>query len=137
MTPAQADFLKKHGPYTALTADQIDFLVRKGEWLVNAFLLQTPMEQGLGATDANVFAGQGVPDLDKLAQLFVVFPWSRFYVDVGGPDSFTESVLVGPDDLTAWRSHYIAVWGTVSRPQYWAEDVQTINGSQSIGVSWP
>ncbi len=136
-SPAQLAFLAKHGPYTPLTATQIDFLCRKGDWMVNAFLLVTPMEQGIGSTDASVFAGQGVPDLDKLSQLLVVYPWSRLYVDVGGPDSFTESVLVGPDDITAWRAHYISIWGTVSRPQYWAEDKQTINGSQDIGVSWP
>lgn len=137
MSPAQTDFLRKHGRYEPLTATQIDFLCRKGTWMINGNLLSTPMEQGVGATDPTIYAGQGVRDLDEVIKLLQMFPWSRFYVDVGGPSSFTESVLLGPDDLTAWREHFISIWGTVSRPQYWSEDKQSINGSSSIGVAWP
>lgn len=137
----QTQFLARFGKryaYKPLTAAQIDFVVRKGEWFINAFILVTPMEQGIGSTDPNALAGQGIPDLDRLMEIWALNPWSRFYIDLGGPSSFTESFLLGPADIQAIRDHYIAVWGTVSRPQYWADEyVQTINGSQSIGTNWP
>ena len=136
----QAEFLQKFGKrfgYKPLTESQIDFVVRKGEWLVNAYVLTTPMEQGVGAIDPVAFAGQGIPDLDHLLLLWENYPWSRYYIDLGGPSSFTESFLIGPDDINNIRAHYIEVWGTVSRPQYWANQPQTINGSQDIGIAWP
>lgn len=120
-----------------LSDAQIHFLATKGGWIINAELREAPLDREWGNGDCSVYAGQGVSDLNHVQALMDVFPWGRFSVDVGGPDSFSQYVYIGTNDMIAWREAYIEAWGTVNRPQYWAQDKQTIEVNSPEGTSWP
>jgi hypothetical protein len=120
-----------------LSPAQIQYLAGRGSWIINAELRQTPIDREFGNGDCSVYAGQGVSDLDTAQVLMNYFPWGRFSVDVGGPDTFSQYVYIGTNDIIAWRAVYISVWGTVNRPQYWAGDVQTIPINSPEGTTWP
>lgn len=134
------DKLIQTGQYRPLSDAQIHFLVGKGSWLINAELRQAPLGPILGEAegDCNVFAGQGVSDLNTIQMYMNAYPWGRFAVDVGGPDSFAEYVYIGTNDVIRWRQAYIAMWGTVNRPEYFAETVTSVPPQYvPPGTNWP
>jgi len=120
-----------------LSDAQIEYLVTRGSWIINAELRVAPLGPQIGNGDDVVYAGQGVPDLDHAQRLMDQYPWARFSVDVGGPDSFSEYIYLGTNDVIAWRESYIRHWGTESRPQYWSGDRQQIPINVPPGTAWP
>jgi hypothetical protein len=120
-----------------LSYEQIVYLATRGSWLINAELRQAPIDRELGQGDCSVYAGQGVADLNTVERLMNQFPWGRFSVDVGGPDSFSVYIYIGTNDIGTLRQKYIEIWGTNNRPPYWANDVQTIVVNESPGTKWP
>jgi hypothetical protein len=120
-----------------LSYEQIVFLATKGNWLINAELKQAPIDRELGQGDCHVCAGQGVADLDRVERLMNAYPWGRFSVDVGGPDSYSQFIYIGTNDIGTWRAKYIETWGTVNRPPYWQNDVETIVVGGTQGTQWP
>jgi len=120
-----------------LSYEQIVYLAGRGSWIINAELRQAPLGQELGQGDCSVYSGQGVSDLNRVEQLMNIYPWGRFSVDVGGPDSFSVYIYIGTNDIGTWRKKYIEMWGTVDRPPYWNNDVQTIVVNGSTGTTWP
>ena len=134
------DRLIQSGQYRPLTDAQIKFLVGKGSWLINAELRQAPLGPVLSESpgDSNEFAGQGVEDLNRIQQYMDHYPWGRFSVDVGGPDSFGQDVYIGTNDVIRWRNVYIATWGSVNRPPYWAVQPTTLPPQFAYpGTIWP
>lgn len=128
------------GQYRPLTDRQINFLVGKGNWLINAELRQAPLGPVLGEAvgDCNVYAGQGVADLNTIQTLMDAYPWGHFAVDVGGPDSYSVMVFIGTNDIIRWRNAYIQMWGTVNRPAYWADQPTTLPPMNvNPGTIWP
>jgi len=126
------------GQYKPLSTAQINFLVGRGSWIINAELRMAPLGPELGDGDSNVFAGQGVSDLDTIQLYMDAYPWGRFSVDVGGPDSFSEYVYIGTNDVIRWRNAFIAMWGTVNRPEYFAETVTSVPPQYvPPGTNWP
>jgi hypothetical protein len=132
--------LIKAGQYKPLSDAQIEFLSTKGAWIINAELRVAPLGPVLNEAegDCNVYPGQGVPDLDTIQMLMDHYPWGRFAVDVGGPDSFSEYVYIGTNDVVRWRNRFIQIWGTVSRPEYYASTL-TVVPPQYVppGTNWP
>jgi hypothetical protein len=120
-----------------LSPEHICYLAGRGSWIINAQLQEAPLDREWGNGDGSVYAGQGVSDLDDVQNLMDEFPWGRFSVDVGGPDTFSQYVYIGTNDMIAWRDAYIAMWGTVNRPEYWSNDVQTIVINSPEGTTWP
>ena len=123
-----------------LSYEQILYLATRGSWIINAQLQQAPIDREWGNGDCSVYPGQGVADLDRVEKLMNQFPWGRFSVDVGGPDSFSVYIYIGTNDIGTWRQKYIEVWGTNNRPPYWENNTQAtpvieVNGS--IGTQWP
>lgn len=134
------DRLIATGQYKPLTSAQIEFLSTKGAWMINVELRQAPLGPIFDSSpeEGNVMAGQGVPDLDHIQLLMDQYPWGRFSVDVGGPDSFTTSVFIGTNDVIAWRMRFIQIWGTVSRPEYYAITPTTVPPQYvPPGTNWP
>lgn len=120
-----------------LTPDQINYLATRGNWIINAELRQAPIDREFGQGDCSIYSGQGVSDLDTVQNLMNMFPWGRFSVDVGGPDTYDTYVFIGTNDINAWRQAYIEAWGTVNRPRYWSQDVQSIPINAPPGTNWP
>jgi len=120
-----------------LSSEQIIYLATRGSWLINAELRQAPLDRELGQGDCSVYAGQGVADFNTVERLMNQFPWGRFSVDVGGPDSFSVYIYIGTNDIGALRQKYIEIWGTVNRPPYWRNDVQTVMVNGSTEINWP
>lgn len=120
-----------------LSYEQIVYLATRGNWLINAELRQAPLDRELGQGDCSVYAGQGVADLNRVEALMNKFPWGRFSVDVGGPDSYSVYVYIGTNDIGTLRTKFIEMWGTVNRPQYWANDPQVIVVNGTEGTNWP
>jgi hypothetical protein len=120
-----------------LSYEQIMYLATRGSWLINAQLQQAPIDRELGNGDCNVFPGQGVADLNRVEWLMNKYPWGRFSVDVGGPDSFSVYIYIGTNDIGTWRQKYIEIWGTANRPPYWQNDSQTIVVNGTEGTNWP
>jgi hypothetical protein len=128
------------GQYKPLSPAQINFLVGKGNWLINAELRQAPLGPVLAEAvgDSNVFAGQGVGDLNDIQAQMDAYPWGHFSIDVGGPNSYGEYVFIGTNDVINMRNAYIAMWGTVNRPEYWAGQPSTMNVmTANPGTIWP
>ena len=126
--------------YRPLSRRQIEFLCTKGSWLINAELRQAPLDPIMSSTpgESNVYPGQGVSDLNKIQMLMDQYPWGRFAVDTGGPDSFAEYVYIGTNDIIHWRDRFIELWGTVNRPEYFASTVTAIPPQYSYpGTQWP
>ena len=121
----------------ALSDAQIMFLATRGNWLINAELKQAPIDREWGNGDSRTFSGQGVADLDQIQRRMDQFPWGRFSVDVGGPDSNGVYIYIGTNDIIRLRETYIAMWGTVNRPQYWANDNQVIEVNGTETTAWP
>lgn len=132
------DKLIATGQYKPLTTDQIEYLCTRGSWIINAELRTAPLGPELGNGDCNVFPGQGVEDLDQIQDYMNAYPWGRFSVDVGGPDTFSEYVYIGTNDVIAWRTRFIELWGTVNRPEYYAS-TPTVVPPQYVppGTLWP
>lgn len=134
------DLLNRSGQYHPLTDDQINFLVGKGNWMINAELRQAPLGPVLSDSpgESNEFAGQGVADLNRIQQYMDRYPWGRFAVDVGGPNTFGQDVYIGTNDIIRWRDAYIAMWGTVNRPPYFAETPVAVPPQfVNPGTLWP
>jgi hypothetical protein len=134
------DQLIRTGQYRPLTDAQINFLVGKGCWIINVELRQAPLGPVLseGVGDSNVMAGQGVEDLNRVQRYMDMYPWGRFSVDVGGPDSYSEYVYIGTNDVIRWRTAYEAFWGTVNRPLYYADQTTVIPPNfVNPGTVWP
>lgn len=134
------DRLIQTGQYRPLSDAQIAFLVGRGSWLINVELRQAPLGPILseGDGDCNVFAGQGVSDLNTIQNYMDAYPWARFSVDVGGPDSFSEYVYIGTNDVIRWRDAFIAMWGTVNRPEYFAIQTTAVPPQYvPPGTNWP
>jgi hypothetical protein len=133
--------LIRTGQYRPLSDAQINFLVGKGCWIINAELRQAPLGPVLSESpgDSNVMAGQGVSDLNRVQQYMDAYPWGRFSVDVGGPDSFGQDVYIGTNDIIRMRDAFITLWGTVNRPYYWADQTTTVLPPQFVnyGTVWP
>lgn len=128
------------GQYKPLTADQIEFLSTKGAWIINAELRQAPLGPVLSDMpgESNVMAGQGVEDLDRVQAYMNRYPWGRFAVDVGGPDSFATYVYIGTNDIINWRNRFIQIWGTVNRPPYYSSQTTILPPSYvNAGTVWP
>lgn len=134
------DRMIQTGQYRPLTDAQINFLITKGGWLINAELRQAPLGPVLSEAegDCNVFPGEGVADLNRIQQYMNMYPWGRFSVDVGGADSFSEYVYIGTNDVIRWRTAYEAFWGTVNQIPYFANQV-TVLPPQFVnpGIVWP
>lgn len=128
------------GQYKPLTDAQINFLVGKGGWIINVELRQAPLGPIFNSMpeESNVMAGDGVGDLNRVQWLMDQYPWGRFSVDVGGPDTFAQYVYIGTNDIIRWRGTYETTWGTVSRPPYW-EKQPTVLPPQFVnpGTIWP
>jgi hypothetical protein len=87
---------------------------------VRGFSQFGPAPGGIGAGDPVVWAGEGVADLDRLANWMRAYPGARWRIDVslaggyiGGYAKWEVLVL---DDVLLLRSIYIETWGTVNRP---------------------
>jgi hypothetical protein len=134
------DQMIKTGQYKPLSDAQIHFLAGKGSWIINAELRQAPLGPVLAEAvgDCNVMAGQGVSDFNRVQQYMNMYPWGRFSVDVGGPDSFSEYVYIGTNDIIRWRDAFITMWGTVDRPYYWASQPTVLPPNfVNYGTVWP
>lgn len=134
------DRLIESGQYRPLTDAQINYLVGRGSWILNMELRQAPLGPVLSSSpgDSNIMAGDGVDDLNRVQMLMDAYPWGRFSVDVGGPDSFSEYVYIGTNDIIRWRTAYEAFWGTVSRPPYWSNQPTTLPPQfVNPGTIWP
>ena len=128
------------GQYKPLSDAQINFLVGKGSWIINAELRQAPLGPVLSESpgDSNVMAGQGVADFNRVQMYMDTYPWGRFSVDVGGPDSFSEYVYIGTNDIIRWRTAFEAEWGVVDRPAYFANQPTTLPPMYvNPGTVWP
>jgi hypothetical protein len=134
------DQLTQRGLYKPLTTDQINFLVGRGGWMINTELRQAPLGPVLSDSpgESNEMAGMGVADLNRVQALMDVYPWGRFSVDVGGPDSYGMDVYIGTNDIIAWRNAFIEEWGTVNRPAYFAQTAVVVPPQfVNPGTVWP
>lgn len=128
------------GQYKPLSDAQIKYLISRGGWMINAELRQAPLGPVLseGVGDSNVMAGEGVSDLFRVQNYMDMYPWGRFSVDVGGPNSYGQYVYIGTNDIIRWTEAYIKMWGTVDRPPYWADQVTTLPPMfVNPGTVWP
>lgn len=92
-----------------MTQDQINTIAQRASWYFDVQTNHIDFK-----SDSSVHAGDGVDDLDRLIELYPIYPRIRVSVEIGSTGA-TDHRPCDLEDIQAIRAAYVGYHGEVDR----------------------